>query len=266
MVGMTLCSCKVQTSEELGETQTKNIRVEKFMKIESESSANVHYVPSDTYEVTVSAPEKVMPHITVSVNDSTLTISQDEDEWRSSHNYIIYNNRASEVDVWVKAPSFKSVNLLGSGDFDMKGQLSATDFLANTSGSGDIDLDSIHATGTLKVQSFGSGDIKLGKDLQARNTELTSSGSGDIKAELLTAQAISVRTLGSGDILGMLAKAQTVNMSTAGSGNITVEAVQCGDITGSSLGSGDITVSGTAASCNLNATGSGEVNNKTKAH
>lgn len=261
LAGMALCSCKVQTTEELGEIQTKNIHVEHFTNIVNNGSANVHYVPSNTYEVTVSAPEKIMPYITVSAKDGVLSISQDEDEWRNSNNYVIYNGRGSSVEVWVKAPSFNAVNLLGSGDFDMKGRLAATDFSAYTSGSGDIDLDSINATGTLKVQTLGSGDIKLGKYLQAQTVELTSSGSGDIRAERLSARTISAKTLGSGDFVGIFVKAQAVNLSTAGSGDIRVEAVQCGDITGSSLGSGDISVSGTAASCNLNATGSGEVSN-----
>lgn len=53
---LSMTACRVVPKEDYGEITKKTINVGPFTDIESDGYADIHYIPSDTYEVQVSAP------------------------------------------------------------------------------------------------------------------------------------------------------------------------------------------------------------------
>jgi|GEM_PF-1062774 hypothetical protein len=257
---LSMTACRVVPKEDYGEITKKTINVGPFTDIESDGYADIHYIPSDTYEVQVSAPQKLIDKMKIKVDDGTLCIDMNDDN-NNVHITLFGSStgRADDgVDVYVKAPTLKSVEMLGSGNFRCDSTFKAKNFSITTSGSGDVRMKTVECSGSLVVSTQGSGDVVM-KDIKAADVSLTTSGSGDIVFNVAGALKASIATQGSGDISARVGNVPAIELNTSGSGDIVVDCDNCGAITGSSDGSGDVSVRGTAKSCNVQSSGSGDV-------
>lgn len=184
----------------MGEQKTEVYEVQPFKGISNASSADIHYIKSDTFEVKVTAPEKLLEEMTVKVEDGTLSISQ--------HDNFVHSNgipiNGKSIAVWVKAPSIESVMLLGSGDFYSKDTLRASTFQFSTNGSGDISVATISNAAKVDVQTLGSGDVSIVVD-KCGDITGKSVGSGDLGV-VGTARSCNLKALGSGDVVNATKK------------------------------------------------------------
>lgn len=233
-----LSSCEIQTASDLGKNTTKTMNVAPFAVIQTAGNIDVHFVQSEKYEVSIVAPEKIMPEVSVRSKDGALIIEN------TNEDNILFNGRKfGKAQVWVNAPFLTSVWLLGTGNFDVKGQLIVPELTISEGGTGSISLDSIRCTGLLQIASEGTGDIHLGKSVSA--------------------QKITLRIEGTGIISGDIADTKDVELTLNGIGDIFLNLKNVGNVTGNNDGTGDITLSGSAKSCKVSNTGIGNVTDNT---
>lgn len=212
---------------------TWTVPVGSFTEIVENSSIDVEYVESDSYGVTVKAPNELRQYVSISVKGNTLYVSMKQHRG-------IYNFKRG-VDVIVKTPKLNSVKLSGSGDFEAK-SLTANALYLFTNGSGDISIGNVYSSGEITATTSGSGDIRIEKISCKSDLALLTRGSGDIIVSDAAVGNVSMKTTGSGDIKAMV--------KTSGS------------VTATSTGSGDIHISGSASSLRERSTGSGDIHSK----
>ena len=188
---------------------TRQFNVRNFDGISTSSVIDIEYVQGPQ-KVTVTAPEKIMSLLDVSVRNSTLNIGF------TKKNLGISSNGHIPLKATVSSPVLKQITSSGSADIFLKGRIQS---------------------GTLAVAVSGSGDIKA-EDIHAANATFTSSGSGDIDIYSLTGDSMNLDTKGSGDTSMKIHCDQTV-LKSYGSGDITVSGV-CDETVLTSYGSGDI--------------------------
>ncbi len=200
---------------------TRQFNVRNFDGISISSVIDIEYVQGPQ-KVTVTAPEKIMSLLDVSVRNSTLNIGFTK----------------------------KNLGISSNGHIPLKATVS--------SGSADIFLKGRIQSGTLAVAVSGSGDIKA-EDIHAANATFTSSGSGDIDIHSLTGDSMNLDTKGSGDLKIKNVLAKNITANTYGSGDISMK-IHCDQTVLKSYGSGDITVSGVCDETVLTSYGSGDIN------
>ena len=240
---MEFSSCAQKTTFSIGGKTTEKITIDKndkivtrqfnvrnFDGISTSSVIDIEYVQGPQ-KVTVTAPEKIMSLLDVSVRNSTLTIGF------TKKNLGISSNGHIPLKATVSSPVLKQITSSGSADIFLKGRIQS---------------------GTLAVAVSGSGDIKA-EDIHAANATFTSSGSGDIDIYSLTGDSMNLDTKGSGDLKIKNVSAKNITANTYGSGDISMK-IHCDQTVLKSYGSGDITVSGVCDETVLTSYGSGDIN------
>lgn len=256
---LVMSSCKVVANGDMGDVKEKIYNVGQFSSLENDGFVDVQYIPSDTFEVKLSAPEKVIERTRITVENGTLIISQNGgDSFSRTINIGFDNNDNARVKLYVKAPTLRSVSLTGSGDFAVKKAFNTSDFSISTTGSGDVAVSGLQCSGRLEMESEGFGDIAL-NNAKAVSASLNTEDSGDIALKNLEASKVDISTSGSGDIAAVIANAGKISVDSEGSGDIVLNCSNCGDISGSTSGYGDVVVRGSAKSCSVSSSGSGDV-------
>ncbi len=208
---------------------TKQFDVKSFDRISSSYSIDVEYVQGPQ-KVVVTAPEKLMSMLDVSVSNSTLNIGFSNTRMGISIDGDI------PYKAVVSSPSLRQITSKGSGDILLKGNIKIESLEATVSGSGDIRGDEIQA-GNASFTSNGSGDINI-RSLAGNDISLEMRGSGDIEIANLSSKNLTGSTSGSGD-MKMNINCEIAELSTNGSGDITVSG-ECLKAVLRTLGSGDI--------------------------
>lgn len=257
----TISSCRIETAKDYVEQKTRVVNVQPFNAIFNNTYADVHFTPSDKYEVKITGSEKLISRISVKVSNGSLIISGDD---KDEVDYIYSGKHAGIAEVWVKAPTLEAINSVGSGDFTAEGAITTQKLSVSSAGAGDIILNGINCKDSLDITTLGAGDVSLGKQAKALIADFNTSGSGNLSAGDITSQEVTVMSLGSGDFSSNISDAAKINVSSGGSGDIELNVKNCGDISGNSNGSGDISVRGSAKSCNIDSNGSGDVDKDIK--
>ena len=149
------------------------------------------------------------------------------------------------LKVIASSPALKQVDILGSSDVTLKGNVKGTDLNLAIAGSGDIKADKLNYT-NITATVNGSGDIDL-KNITATNVNVNVAGSGDVNV-IGSAQKAVLKVAGSGDIEAQKLVAAHVIADVAGSGDIDCYASK--QLDAKLAGSGEITYKGKPAVVN----------------
>jgi hypothetical protein len=190
-------------------------------------------IPADVYyqQFSDSAPyllihtdENILASLDVQVKDKKLIISAKKDS-------II---KPTKLTIYTYSHNLQEVNVTGSGDIRLQGEVNARDFDLTISGSGSLIADSLVCE-EIEAKITGSGNAKLTG--ASRKSSFTVTGSGDIHAfnYYVTHSKCKI----------------------TGSGNIQVNAYEKLDAT--VTGSGDIYFQGTPQKMDTKVTGSGNI-------
>lgn len=159
-----------------------------------------------THSVELNGEDNILSYVLTEVHDGRLNIKYE-------NNVSIRTTKP--VVVIVTSPEFREVAVLGSGNIEGEGTLSATDKIkVDITGSGDIKLNLDAPAISAKIT--GSGDIELKG--RTRDLNCTTTGSGAIKAAELLAENATAQSSGSGDI--SLFGSVKIDARVTGSGDI----------------------------------------------
>ena len=208
MLSFLLCCCTAIAKNEYGKKVTKEIPAKKFATINLKGAADVIYTQANDTRVSVTAPEKIMNLIEVSVSNNTLNISTE----KLSKNGF-YNENPS-ITLTISSPTLTDILSAGSGDFTLKGTVVLNQLNAIYKGSGDFKTENLNCQ-NLYLEFKGSGDAQLiGK---ASKATFMIKGSGDIRALDFKVGSLIIDSKGSGDIK---CNASEISIDSSGSGSV----------------------------------------------
>ena len=163
--------------------------------------------------VLIEADDNILPFISTTVNDGTLTISQTSPCVRPT----------GTIRITATARSFRELAILGTGDIRSDGTLRSSSLAARITGAGDLDL--AVETGSLTTTVTGTGNVHLSGTAQEHTISLP--GAGSVDAATLQTARTSVEILGSGNAKVNTSETLTVRITGAGTvlyaGNPQVE-------------------------------------------
>lgn len=228
-------------SKQWGPVMEMDLDLGEFCNILSITSAEIKYIQSDTFKVTVMGNQKAVDAYTIEVRDSVGPVNG------LPHSLVVsanqnYTRWTPAILVLVQAPTLMSVILKGSGEFIVEDSVYLNDFHLDISGAGDAELGSIYAENVV-IELNGAGDLSLRK-LKANRLTVNVNGAGDAtfkKAKVK--EEANFYTYGAGDIDGEV-KADNILAISCGAGGIDLE-VDCKSITAISSGAGDVELEGT---------------------
>ncbi|MDD5862011.1 MAG: DUF2807 domain-containing protein [Prevotella sp.] len=210
-----LASCKVEVvNQKDGQQAAWSVPVTAFRGIEVSGAADVTYIPSDTFSVTIKGPADERKYVSTSVNNGILKIKYDTKIFNNKI-YII-NGRTESLKIVVKAPTLSSVIVNGSGDFTAQ-SLHADSFRSVTNGSGDTKITNLQAK-KVDISVNGSGDIRVGLEKVA-DAQVGVAGSGDINLKLRHCGKLNTSVSGAGDIK-VSGDVDTWQSHTSGAGDV----------------------------------------------
>ena len=178
--------------------------VSSFEGIDIRSSADVNYYPSSETKVIVTVDENLLKYVKITVKNGILRI----DTKNGNYSFSKYT-----VDVY--SPHLTEATISGSGSFDGKDKIVATNFETKISGSGKIkgNFDCDKFTATIS----GSGKIDCKLECTDFNGKI--SGSGEIIFSGNT-NNLDMKISGSGDFKGKSFKTDNADINVSGSGNV----------------------------------------------
>jgi len=163
--------------------------------------------------VLIEADDNILPFISTTVKDGTLTIRQTRPCVRPSGN----------VRITAVAPAFRELAILGTGDIRSDGTLRSNSLAARITGAGDLDL--AVETSTLITTITGTGNVRLSGSAHEHTISLP--GAGSVDAATLQTARTSVEIFGSGNANVNASETLTVKITGAGTvlytGNPQVE-------------------------------------------
>lgn len=191
-IAVLFTSCRIKTIEEKGPKVTKEIDQKDFDKIQVSGSAEIVFEQDSVYSIKVSATEKDMERLCISLINNSLDISYKKDSKMSigeSPNYKLH----------ITAPDLKGLYVYGACDFDAK----------------DINTDS------LDISIRGAADINIEK-LTAEKINIDIRGAGDVKAYLKDCGDVDVNIKGTGAVK-LTGNAHNITKHIAGVGDVNTK-------------------------------------------
>lgn len=220
-----LSSCKKVILD--GGPLTEDVRDldEDFTRIHIDGSLDLLINQDQSEDILrIEAGENILEHIETYVQDGTLFIEEE------SNNFLTSGVRR----VYVSKELLEEVTMVGSGDLEADNIISE-DFDLKMEGSGDSDIEFVALT-NLNVSMDGSGDCEVKGE--GTSFVLGVNGSGDCNARFLEVTSAVVNVNGSGD----------------------VEVFSSDDLTVNINGSGDVNYWGSPSQTLFNINGSGDIN------
>lgn len=215
-----LSSCRIETAKELGPVKTANINVQSFDAIHLSCAADVVFHVSDTFNVSIEAPEKLIESYQIESDGKRLSIREKN---RDDGKMVLDMGKLSDehqVMVHVYAPRLTAISVTGSGEVTCDDTIHTEIFTGSVTGSGDIDCKVVKAD-KLSLEVTGSGDIEL-HETEAVNSTALVTGSGDINVHFISGNTASATVTGSGDITFSGSLTQ-VSKAVTGSGSINTD-------------------------------------------
>lgn len=168
-----------------------NINVNRVTEIITDGSIDVEVVPSNYYEVSITAQENIIDLIWVKVSGNVAKVS-----FRSGAHVIPTD--VTKVTFFI--PEVRSVITNGSGDiYCYDGFFSNYDMYIRTNGSGNINLSGMDCD-YFETVINGSGDIRL-SDIICGGFSGSVRGSGSIIVDGLLGAEVNTAINGSGDVI-----------------------------------------------------------------
>jgi hypothetical protein len=208
-------SCEKVVGEGPVVTQTRN--VSNFTRISVSIPGKVNYKIDPVYKVEIQAQQNILDIIQTNMDGQELIIKIKDSKRVKEHEDII---------VTISAPVATFVNLSGSAEFNLTGNLTGTDFGMRISGSGNINVQQAAITNKLSGTISGSGNINV-QSGTAKIEDLKISGSGKIELRTIVAERADIDISGSGDTWVNLTQHLDAKISGSGSiyykGNPTID-------------------------------------------
>lgn len=189
-----------------GQIETRTIEVPDFDSVDFGMACKVIYVPGDC-RLEVETHDNLFDHFNFDVSEGVLKLTQD--------NYNIRN--MNTMNVYVHAPSLRSVKLSGAAEFTAGQGIEAETFDLSLSGAGDVHIDGLDAA-SVNVELSGAARIWLG-DLDSQEFSVSISGAGDGEISGRTDNA-DVRISGAGKLDLRELEVDELTTSVSGAGNV----------------------------------------------
>jgi hypothetical protein len=200
-----LTSCEKVVGEGPVVTQTRS--VSNFTRIAVSIPGKVTYTIDPVYKVEIRAQQNILDIIQTNLEGQELVIKIKDSKRVKEHEDIVVN---------ISAPVATFVNLSGSAEFDLIGNLTGADLGLKVSGSGNINVQQAALNNKLSGTISGSGNIKVLTGT-AKFEDLKISGSGKIELPTIVAERADVDISGSGDTWVNLTQALDARISGSGS-------------------------------------------------
>ncbi len=172
-----------------------NVPVEATILVEEGSENAIEIV---TYQ-------NVHKHIKTEVVDNTLQIYTDD---------ILSVNK--DIEVKVTTAALTCLDITGSADASIKGDVQADNFELHVTGNAEVDIQELHTNGfTAKLS--GSSEVKVAKGV-SNHAVYKVTGSGDIDAEGLETKIAEAKVSGAGEM--NLTVSDKLNAHITGAGKI----------------------------------------------
>jgi len=222
-LALTGCAVPIPTGPVVSEERTVASDVHAVVLA---TSGNLEVVIGDETALTISAPERLLDHLTSDSADGVLTLGAVGGPLLNAFNSIRYT---------LTLPLIDALELEGSGDADID-FAGADDVEISIDGSGDVRAVGIDAR-AVRVAIAGSGDARVSGT--ADDGEFAIDGSGDLDASGLRVGDGAAEVSGSGDL--SVHAVDTLDASVSGSGEIRYAGSPrlASDVSGSGSISGD---------------------------
>lgn len=151
----------------VGKMATKTVAVSEFSQLTVNGAYEVHYSQGEA-SLVVTAPEKIMEHLTFEQAGDMVTIGTDGKRvrWR-------------DVEVYVTSPLLNSLVVNGAVDFEADHGIVAEDFLVEVKGAGDVEINGLSSK-TASFRISGAGDIDI-RNLDTGTLTISVAGAGDVE-------------------------------------------------------------------------------------
>ncbi|MBN1367263.1 MAG: DUF2807 domain-containing protein [Dehalococcoidales bacterium] len=156
-----------------GSEITKAYSLSDFTRVQVDSAFEVIITPSDTYSISITAPENWFDRITVEKVGDTLEVGANIRFW------LFWGSWRNHVILEVAMPELEAIDISGASSGTVKGFESAKDFRLNLSGASSLDMDIEAYDISLTV----SGASKLKGDLKAHDVRMNISGASSVEID-----------------------------------------------------------------------------------
>jgi len=242
-----LNSCKKIDASE-GTSKTERFQVPDFNKIHIKTAGVLNYTQSSERSVEVTANQKIIDLLDISVVANTLIIDLKKNKIILNEEDLVFT--VSDDDVYSVETSGSATATL---NFDEGHDFQHVELI--TSGSGNIELDAINAL-TADLTSSGSGNITVQTVQVVGKIDVRGSGSGNFDIEG-SSYELGLNLSGSGNYGDHDFISEKVAAVISGSGNANVSVSY--DLNASLSGSGNLTYKGYPILLATSTSGSGQV-------
>lgn len=188
-----------------GHIVSQNRNITGFTGVRVVGDMDVVLLPGNTFNVKVETDDNLQEYVETEKEGSVLEIKEREN----------YNLHSRVMKVYVTAPEFAQVEVVGSGNITSQGKLVASNKLVTEiTGSGDVNI-TIDAP-EIESHTTGSGNLNIAGNTRSFYAEVN--GSGDVNAFNLMSEITKIEVSGSANAQVFASKQLDVDVS--GSGDI----------------------------------------------
>ncbi len=183
-----------------------------FSELSANDIVNVHFTAAPKVNVTVNAPERILPQVTAVVKDDKLIIRSGKVKLRSGE----------KIDVFVTAPAVTTFTAADNSDIFIKSAINTEKLTLNAKDNADIKTRNITITSSdATVTTADNADIKISGTLRAKNLAASSKDNSDIQIAKIVSTNLAVNA---SDNAGIECKyTNTENIAANASDNADIE-------------------------------------------
>ena len=187
-----------------------------FNRIRIQAPCSLTYEMGDTIKVVVDGDSDFVNNISLENNDGCLVVKKKRD--------ITFQDE--RCDIYVVSPSLQSIDLLGAGSVDLKGDIKANAFSINMEGAGSVKSERIISQ-TLSVNIKGAGSVNL-DDVTSEDIKMEMKGVGSLFANFTSSGALDCSLDGVGSV-NLQGKVKTFRHKESGVGSINADKLKVGE-------------------------------------
>ncbi len=242
--------------------------LDKFTKIDQDTSAHVYLRQGSVQKVEVETRQELLGNVITEVSNGKLKITMKTPGGKWTW------NGSTPCNIYITAENIDAISLAGSGDLTAVTPITGNNLELKVTGSGDLKAE-LALRGDLELSVSGSGDVNVKGKFQNVRGDVSGSGDAELTADVARQAVLDIS--GSGDIK-VSGKVPVLEASISGSGELSAygfEADSCkirlsgsgdaqvfvkNDLDARTSGSGDIAYKGNPARVSSHNSGSGSVN------
>ena len=205
-----LFSAQSRTQDRANKRITRNYNVRDFVKIESETAADIRFTQSPDFSVRAEGNQDAIDELQVTVKNGTLVLKNSKSFLKTR------KSKRSKVTLFISSPDLQKINSDGVGNITLQGEVSVNGLVIDSDGVGNISAENLICK-RLSVDSDGVGNITLKG--QAQLIEVRSDGVGNVNLQEMRANNVRVNSDGVGNL--RVFASESVDIHADGIGNVT---------------------------------------------